>query len=99
MAGAASVAAPAAPIPVTLRKSLLFIESIPVGECVAAFLARPLQPAWNNRFPISIPNYTGKRKSPAFLRRPGIFLLRLKTQSAAPARAYHEAGIGVFGNL
>src|SRR5436305_13321891 len=37
MAGAARVAAPAAPIPVTLRKSLRFIESIPV-DCVCVRL-------------------------------------------------------------
>src|SRR5207237_3668241 len=37
MAGAARVAAPAAPIPVTLRKSLLFIESITV-DCVCVSL-------------------------------------------------------------
>jgi hypothetical protein len=38
MAGAAKVAAPAAPIPVTLRKSLLFIESIPVGGACRGLL-------------------------------------------------------------
>jgi hypothetical protein len=30
---------------------------------VVALLAGPSQPAWNNQFRISIPNYTDKRKA------------------------------------
>jgi hypothetical protein len=55
IAGAAIVAAPAAPNPVTLRKSLRFMESIPCG-CVGQPSCRGLRPAWNIRFPNSIPN-------------------------------------------
>ena len=67
--GGRQVAAPAAPIPVTLRKSLLFIESIPVGVRVdRPFLARLGQPSMEHSVPDFHPELYGaneKARPPA----------------------------------
>jgi hypothetical protein len=72
MAGAAKVAAPAAPIPVTLRKSLLFIVSIPVGcVCLTAFLARPFTTSMEQPVPDFHPELYGQTKKPGLLAKAG----------------------------
>src|SRR3954469_14056841 len=76
IAGAAKVAAPAALMPVTLRKSLLFMVSIPVGYACQPS-CRGLRPAWRIRFRISIPNGSENAKSPASMQGPG-FVSQLK---------------------
>src|SRR3954447_12746922 len=97
IAGAAIVAAPAALIPVTLRKSLRFMVSIPVDyACQPSY--RGLRPAWRIRFRISIPYGSKNAKSPVSQRdRAGSCDFRFSLP--ARARADHERVEGVFGNL
>jgi hypothetical protein len=72
MAGAASVAAPAAPIPVTLRKSLLFIESIPVGERVVAFFDEAFGASMEQPVPDFHPELYEQTKKPGLLAKAGL---------------------------
>jgi hypothetical protein len=72
MAGAASVAAPAAPMPVTLRKSLLFIESIPVGERVMAFFGEAFGASMEQPVPDFHPELYGQTKKPGLLAKAGL---------------------------
>src|SRR4029077_1866620 len=88
IAGAANVAAPAAPIPVTLRNSLRFMESIPAGYVIQPS-CRGLRPAWNIRLAISIPEGAGKRKKARSLNETGLVLATLDLdQPLWTTRAY-----------
>src|SRR5436190_16667993 len=71
MAGAANVAAPAAPMPVTLRKSLLFIESIPVG-CVSGLLGEAFAASMEHPPPDFHPELYGQTKKPGLLAKAGL---------------------------
>src|SRR3954470_10215643 len=71
MAGAAKVAAPAAPIPVTLRKSLLFIESIPVDCVCVCLLDEASEASMEQSVPDFYPELSGQTKKPGLLERPG----------------------------
>jgi hypothetical protein len=76
IAGAAMVAAAAAPIPVTLIKSRRFIEFLPLCDCCwFAFVAR-LGTSMEHPVPDFHDELSYRNaKSPASLRRPGFVLL------------------------
>jgi hypothetical protein len=69
IAGAAMVAAPATPNPVTLIKSRRFMISPSCGDC-ASLRFEAWHQAWNIWFPISIPP---KCKKPGLVKRPGFW--------------------------
>jgi len=67
------VAAPATPIPVTLIKSLRFIDYflLVVVIVFASLLGEALEPAWNIRFPISMVKTGPPMKKPGLLAKAG----------------------------
>jgi hypothetical protein len=77
IAGAAMVAAPATPIPVTLIKSRRFIEHF-LLSCDCKPSCRGLAPAWNIRFPISTTNCGAATQKDRPFQGPGFQVFRLK---------------------
>jgi hypothetical protein len=59
-------------MPVTLRKSLLFIESIPVGEHVMAFFSEAFGASMEQPVPDFHPELYGQTKKPGLLAKAGL---------------------------
>jgi hypothetical protein len=66
------VAAPTTPIPVTLIKSRRFIDFFLLGGVSVGLRVEALQPAWNIRFRISMPNWGLTRKKPGLPAKAGL---------------------------
>jgi hypothetical protein len=68
------VAAPATPNPVTLIKSLRFIGYFLLVVVIVSvsLLGEALEPAWNIRFRISMPNWPANEKKPGLLAKAGL---------------------------
>jgi hypothetical protein len=76
IAGAAMVAAPATPIPVTLIKSRRFMEIPPPDNltCAGQPSFRGLPSAWNIRSRISMPNFPKQSEKPGLLAETGLWI-------------------------